>query len=295
MSAISRAFHFVTEQLGKLWKHFRERCNGCFILVFIIACVMFGIFSKNSIKSYPVDCFTSAAFPYENQNVLVASPYVQCKLLIGKYSATPEPVALTYINGTFEGSHMFSYDAALLSSFYDNDDVEVLDVDAIKTGVPFDLPILSYAGTRIYYLVLTRSTSEPVEFRFLLPGAQMPNTMELLEARKAAQIFIPIGIIFLILSIFLCCHFRSCFRFGNQRGRNSRIRTRTTRNNSSDEDAYQVDLPPSYDNFAQYPEAKLESIPPQYRADVDLPGYEGISNEAFQPPKYEATSVGQQN
>lgn len=125
-------------------------------------------------------------------------------------------------------------------------------------------------------------------------GIILNEALAYLYFRKAAQIFIPFGIIFLILSIFLCCHFRSCFtRFGNQRGRNSRIRTRTTRNNSSDEDGYQVDLPPSYDNFAQYPEAKFESLPPQYRADVDLPGYEGISNEAFQPPKYEATSVGE--
>ena len=126
MSVFSRAFNCVTEQVGKLWKHFRERCNGCFILVFIIACVMckfeifkysktenlvVGIFSENSIRSYPVDCFTSAAFPYGNQNVLVASPYVQCKLLLGKYSATPEPVTMTYINGSFERSHIFSYNA----------------------------------------------------------------------------------------------------------------------------------------------------------------------------------------
>lgn len=293
MSVISRAFYFVVEQLGKLWRFFRERCNGCFLLVFIISCIIFGVFSENTIKTYPVDCLTTAAFPYENQNILAFSPYVQCKILLGKHSHSPEPATMTYINGTFERSHMFSYSTALLSSFYDSDDATALDSEAILSGLLFDLPILSHAGTRIYYLVITRSTPEPVEFRFSLPGAQMPKNIELPEARKAAQIFIPIGIIFLVFFVFLCCHFRyACFRCGANQGRNSRIRTR---DNSPDDQGYQVDLPPSYDNFAQYPEAKFESLPPQYRADVDLPGYEGITNDAFQPPKYEATSVAQRN
>ena len=71
--------------------------------------LLVGVFSENTIKTYPVDCLTTAAFPYANQNILAFSPYVQCKILLGKHSHSPEPATMTYINGTFERSHMFSY------------------------------------------------------------------------------------------------------------------------------------------------------------------------------------------
>ena len=58
-------------------------------------------------------------------------------------------------------------------------------MDAILTGLPFDLPILSYAGTRIYYLVLTRSTPEPIEFRFCKNFPEFINYVDLSFARSA--------------------------------------------------------------------------------------------------------------
>jgi len=84
--------------------------------------------------------------------------------LLGKYSNSPQPGALTLTNGTYEQLRLHSYSTALLSSFYDSDASTVLPI--MLAGSTIELPFLSHAGTRIYYLVLARRTPEPVQFEF---------------------------------------------------------------------------------------------------------------------------------
>ncbi|CAG5112346.1 Oidioi.mRNA.OKI2018_I69.chr2.g6571.t1.cds [Oikopleura dioica] len=253
---------------------------------------MLGLYSSHTVQKYPADCITSDSFPFGNDSIFVRSEYRQCKMLIGKYNDFPQPGSLTVLsNETFSSAFMFSYSTAIFSSFYDNDDAKVLD-EADSEG-NIKLPFLSHAGSRIYFLVITVENTSPFELIFDLPGAEIPSNIELLETRKAVQIFLPVLVIFLVMSVFICCHFHSSFRCTrNSRGIHAQDSSRSHENNATTSaQDWAVDLPPDYENFSQYPEAKLESLPPQYRADVDLPGYEASNNDAFQPPKYESSAV----
>jgi len=291
-------FDSCLHRAGNLLRTLKERCNLCFLLIFAISMVMLGLFSSSTIKRYPPDCISNYSFPYEDVTVSVRTPskLPQCKLLLGKYNAYPVLGTMAIVNGTYDSAFIFSYSTAIFSSFYENSEQATALPDVLKEEEQ-GVQLLSIDGTRVYFLVLTLPPLEFIQLQFFLNNPQMPKKTELLEARKSIQIFLPVIIIFLVFSVFLCCHLK-CFGCGQQGARNSRVRTQPSQNASSGDDDFQVDLPPCYDNFAQYPEAKFESLPPQYRADVDLPAYEtaGSVNQAFQPPKYEnLPNAGQQN